>query len=116
MIKSETLIDNETLVLSGDEYGLVGGSAVLQWSVSRTISNQLPKVVIVSDSTDASQIGFDLRFDLYSDPTSLELTRGVIIEVTSYSALDGSNPQMRAAATKELHRRIIDLSFQPPPI
>jgi len=115
MTKTETLIDNETIVLAGEEFGFDGESAVLQWSVHRTVSNRPPRVVVVSDSSDASKIGFDLRFDLYSDPTSLELTRGVVIELTSYSALGGTNPQLRAAATKELHRRIVDLSFQLPP-
>jgi len=113
-MRSETFIDNVTLVVTGESFGQPETSAALQWSLKRTISDRPPTINVLSDGADASIIAFDLRVDLLSDPTITEITRGMEIELASYQPLSGQTPQLRAEVTRQLFEQIIDFAYQPP--
>ncbi len=107
----EVLVDNETVVIDGEEFGLPDSSAVLQWSLHRSLDRRLALVSTSSAGTDASIIAFDLRIDLLADNVSLELTRGMIIEITSYQALSGDQVGLRAQIAEHLRTRVLNHAF-----
>lgn len=113
-MRSETFVDNETLVVTGESFGQPETSAALQWSLKRTINDRAPTINVVSNGADASIIAFDLRVDLLSDPTVADITRGMEIELASYQPLSGQAPKLRSEVTRQLLEQIIDFAYQPP--
>lgn len=111
---AETFVENETLVVTGEQFGLPDASAVLQWSLRRTINDHLPTITVLSGGSDASIIGFDLRVDLLSDPTMTEIARGMQIELSSYQPLSGPAHRLRSEVTRQLLERVVDFAYRPP--
>lgn len=107
----EVLVDNETVIIDGEQFGLSESSAVLQWSLHRSMDRRLALVSSSSAGSDASIIAFDLRIDLMADNVSLELTRGMIIEISSYQALSGDQVGLRARIAEHLRGRVLEHAF-----
>lgn len=114
MSERELLVDGEVLLIDGAQLGLGKVSAALQWSLSRTISDRLPTVVVNSSGVDLSTIAFDLRIELLGEPIALELTRGMTIELLSYQPLTEGAEVLRLHVVDVLLAAILDHAYHPP--
>ena len=110
----EVLIDNETVVVDGNEFGFDDSSALLSWSLRRSLDRRLAQVDTPNGGADASIIAFDLRIDLLADTVSLELTRGMEIAIHGYETLTGDSVPLRAKIAEFLRSRVLDHAFSLP--
>ena len=110
----ELLVDNETLMVDGNEFGFENSSALLSWSLRRSYDRRLAQVSTPNGGSDASIIAFDLRIDLLHDSVSLELTRGMEIDITGYQTLAGAKVPLRAKIARIIRARVLDHAFSVP--
>jgi len=110
----EVLVDNETLMVDGNEFGCPDSSAVLSWSLRRSYDRRLAQVATPNGGSDARLIAFDLRIDLLHDDVSLELTRGMEIDITGYAPIQGSSVPLRTIIARFIRARALDHAFAMP--
>ncbi len=110
----EVLVDNETLVIDGNEFGYDDSAALLSWSLRRSHDRRLAQVETSNGGSDASIIAFDLRIDLLADTVWLELTRGMTIDIVAYQPLSGSPIPLRTRIARLLRTRVLDHAYRLP--
>ncbi len=110
----EVLVDNETLVIDGNQMGCSDSAALLSWSLRRSLDRRLALVDTPNGGADASIIAFDLRIDLLADTVWLELTRGMEIDISGYEPLAGSPAPLRANVARLLRSRVLDHAYRLP--
>jgi hypothetical protein len=110
----EVLVDNETLMVDGTEFGHPDSSALLSWSLRRSFDRRLAQVGTPNGGSHASIIAFDLRIDLLDDTISLELTRGMEIDITGYEPIQGPPVPLRAKIARIIRARVLDHAFSLP--
>lgn len=110
----EVLVDNETLIVDGNEMGCDDSAALLSWSLRRTHDRRLAQVDTPNGGSDAAIIAFDLRIDLMADTIWLELTRGMEIDIAGYEPLAGSRVPLRATIAGLVRSRLLDHAYRLP--
>ncbi len=110
----EVLVDNETLIVDGNEMGCDDSAALLSWSLRRSHDRRLAQVDTPNGGSDAAIIAFDLRIDLMADTVWLELTRGMEIDIAGYEPLAGSRVPLRATIARLVRSRLLDHAYRLP--
>jgi len=110
----EVLVENETLMVDGNEFGFTNSSALLSWSLRRSYDRRLAQVGTPNGGSDESIIAFDLRIDLLEDTVSLELTRGMEIVIEDYQPMSGASVPLRAKIARIIRARVLDHAFSLP--
>ena len=110
----EVLVDNETLMVDGNEFGFTDSSALLSWSLRRSYDRKLAQVGTPNGGPNECIIAFDLRIDLLEDTVSLELTRGMEIVISDYEPLSGPLIPLRAKIARIIRARVLDYAFSLP--
>lgn len=110
----QVLVDNETLIIDGNEMGCDNSAALLSWSLRRSHDRRLAQVGTPNGGFDAAIIAFDLRIDLLADTVWLELTRGMEIDIQGYEPLTGSRIPLRASIARLLRSRVLDHTYRLP--
>ena len=106
----EVLVDNETLVIDGNEFGCDDSAALLSWSLRRSQERRLAQVETPNGGSDASIIALDLRIDLLADTICLEMTRGMEIDIAGYEPLVGAPVPLRVGVARLLRSKMLDFA------